>query len=61
VVNILYQHGTQKNGTPNGLIWRWNIAAQEDVLNFCSLLQPEMGQRRAAKMAECLSDLYVME
>ena len=42
---------------PHKTSWRWKIAGREDVLNFCALLQPHMGERRAAKMAACLSDL----
>jgi hypothetical protein len=45
----------QRNGWQRQ--WRWKISAQEDVLNFCALLQPYMGERRAAKMAECVNDL----
>jgi hypothetical protein len=41
---------------PHKTSWRWKIARQEDVLNFCALLGPHMGTRRMAKMLTCLSD-----
>ena len=37
--------------------WTWQISAQEDVLNFCGLLAPHMGERRLAKMSVCINDL----
>ena len=38
-------------------LWAWRSAAVEDVLNAVALLAPLMGDRRAAKMGECVSDL----
>ena len=48
---------TRTNRPTDKPLWKWQIAAQEDVLNFCALMQPYMGERRAAKMAECIGDL----
>jgi hypothetical protein len=49
--------GFCEDGRPYKAQWQWKIAAQEDVLNFCALLAPEMCERRAARMVECLNDL----
>src|ERR1019366_4149673 len=45
------------DGTARKPTWEWYIGSQEDVLNFCALLAPHMGERRAAKMADCIADL----
>jgi hypothetical protein len=54
-IGHLYDEQPQRAG--NKLAWKWYIGRQEDVLNFCALMQPYMGERRAAKMAECIGDL----
>ena len=49
-----YTRSDKPNNKP---LWKWQIAAQEDVLNFCALLGPHMGTRRMAKMLNCMGDL----
>ena len=38
-------------------MWQWNIGRREDILNFCASLSPMMGERRTAKMKDCLAYL----
>lgn len=52
-----YPYEISKDGRPWKPMWTWVIGTQEGLLNFCALLQPMMGTRRAAKMAACISDL----
>ena len=53
----LGSEGFRKDGDPYKDAWRWTITRQEDVLNFCALLAPHMGARRAAKLTACIDDL----
>ena len=52
-----YSAKPKLDGTPSKLCWTWHIGTREHLLNFCSLLAPMMGERRAAKMNDCLADL----
>jgi hypothetical protein len=38
-------------------LWAWRAAAVADVLNAVRMLEPLMGDRRAARMRDCVYDL----
>ena len=47
----------RRNGSIKLPYWAWQIRAREDILNFCASLSPMMGERRTAKMKDCLAYL----